>query len=59
MEKEQITSIAKSILSLDVNDGIQFQLIVRLKEIVAEFDSSAFVIVSDAREVFGEGFIEY
>ena len=25
MEKEQITSIAKSILSLDVNDGIQFQ----------------------------------
>ena len=33
--------------------------IVRLKEIVAEFDSSAFVIVSDAREVFGEGFIEY
>ena len=33
--------------------------IVQLKEIVAEFDSSAFVIVSDAREVFGEGFIEY
>mgnify|MGYP000239522774 FL=1 len=25
MEKEQITSIAKSILSLDVNDGIQFR----------------------------------
>lgn len=33
--------------------------IVQLKEIVAEYDSSAFVIVSDAREVFGEGFIEY
>lgn len=33
--------------------------IVRLKEIVAEFDPGAFVIVSDAREVFGEGFIEY
>lgn len=32
--------------------------IVQLKEIVAEFDRNAFVIVSDAREVFGEGFIE-
>ena len=31
----------------------------QIREIVAEFDSSAFVIVSDAREVFGEGFIEY
>lgn len=33
--------------------------IVKLREIVAEFDPAAFVIVSDAREVFGEGFIEY
>ena len=33
--------------------------IVDLKEIVAEIDPSAFVIVSDAREVLGEGFLEY
>jgi len=33
--------------------------IVRLREIVQEFDKQAFVIVSDVREVFGEGFIEY
>ncbi|MCI8518373.1 MAG: YitT family protein [Hungatella sp.] len=33
--------------------------IVVLREIVAEFDRRAFVIVSDVREVFGEGFIEY
>lgn len=33
--------------------------IVQLKEIVEEFDSNAFVIVSDAREVLGEGFMEY
>lgn len=33
--------------------------IVILREIVAEFDKKAFVIVSDVREVFGEGFIEY
>ncbi len=33
--------------------------IVRVKEIVAEADSKAFVIVSDAREVLGEGFLEY
>lgn len=33
--------------------------IVQVKEIVEEFDLNAFVIVSDAREVFGEGFIEY
>lgn len=32
--------------------------IVEIKDIVAEFDPYAFVIVSDAREVFGEGFIE-
>lgn len=32
--------------------------IVTLREIVAEFDRDAFVIVSDARAVFGEGFIE-
>lgn len=33
--------------------------IVSVKELVAEVDPNAFVIVSDAREVFGEGFLEY
>lgn len=33
--------------------------IVKIREIVSEFDARAFVIVRDAREVFGEGFIEY
>lgn len=33
--------------------------IVALREIVAEFDRKAFLIVADVREVFGEGFIEY
>ena len=33
--------------------------IVAVKEIVADVDPSAFVIVSDAREVLGEGFLEY
>lgn len=33
--------------------------IVQLKEIVESVDTTAFVTVSDAREVFGEGFIEY
>lgn len=33
--------------------------IVELREIVREFDKKAFVIVSDVKEVFGEGFIEY
>lgn len=33
--------------------------IVQLREIVEEIDPKAFVIVNDAREVFGEGFIEY
>ena len=33
--------------------------IVQVKEIVAETDPDAFVIVSDAREVLGEGFLEY
>ncbi len=32
--------------------------IVKLRDIVKSIDKSAFVIVSDAREVFGEGFIE-
>lgn len=31
----------------------------QIKEIVREFDPRAFVIVSDVREVLGEGFIEY
>ncbi len=33
--------------------------IVRVKELVREQDRRAFVIVSDVREVLGEGFIEY
>ena len=33
--------------------------ITRIKEIVARFDRGAFVIVEDAREVLGEGFMEY
>ena len=33
--------------------------IVEVKEIVARIDPNAFVIVSDAREVLGEGFLEY
>ena len=32
--------------------------VVRLKEMVAEIDPAAFIIVTDAREVRGEGFIE-
>ena len=31
----------------------------QLKELVRRFDKRAFVTVSDAREVLGEGFIEY
>ena len=33
--------------------------IVELKDIVASIDPHAFVIVSDVREVLGEGFLEY
>lgn len=33
--------------------------IVQLKELVVSHDSQAFIIVSDAREVLGEGFIEF
>lgn len=33
--------------------------IVQLKELVVRHDAQAFVIVGDAREVLGEGFIEY
>ena len=33
--------------------------IVALKEMVTEVDPNAFLIVSDAREVLGEGFLEY
>ena len=32
--------------------------IVQLKEAIAQVDPGAFVIVTDAREVLGEGFIE-
>ena len=33
--------------------------IVQLKDIVEQIDPNAFVIVSDAREVLGEGFREF
>lgn len=33
--------------------------IIQIKELVAEIDPDAFVIVSDVREVLGEGFIEF
>lgn len=33
--------------------------IVHLKEVVSSIDAKAFVIVNDAREVFGEGFVEH
>ena len=33
--------------------------IVQLKEVVAQVDPKAFMIVTDAREVLGEGFQEY
>ncbi len=33
--------------------------IVDLTELVSEIDPKAFIIVSDVREVMGEGFIEY
>ena len=32
--------------------------IVALKECIAEIDPKAFIVVSDAREVLGEGFLE-
>lgn len=38
---------------------VSLKEIVTVKEIVADVDPSAFVIVSDAREVLGEGFMEY
>ena len=33
--------------------------IVELKDLVKRLDPGAFVIVTDAREVLGEGFLEY
>ena len=33
--------------------------IVQVKDIVSKIDRQSFVIVTDAREVLGEGFIEY
>ena len=33
--------------------------IIHVREIVHKIDSQAFLIVTDVREVFGEGFIEY
>ena len=39
--------------------GVSRKEIVQLKEIVNDVDPDAFVIVSDVREVLGEGFMEY
>ena len=38
---------------------VSMKEIVVLKELVSEVDRNAFVIVSDVREVLGEGFQEY
>lgn len=38
--------------------GLQKEIVV-LKEIILKIDNNAFVIVTDAREVVGEGFLEY
>ena len=39
--------------------GVSRKEIVDVKSLVAEIDPRAFVIVSDVREVLGEGFQEY
>ena len=38
---------------------VSMKEIVVLKELVSEVDRNAFVIVSDVREVLGEGFLEH
>lgn len=53
--KGMYTSIDKKVLICVVSK----KQIVQLKDLIATIDPSAFVIVSDVREVFGEGFIEY
>ncbi|NLM48067.1 MAG: YitT family protein [Epulopiscium sp.] len=53
--KGMYTKMEKEILFCVVSKKEIF----KLKEIVRNMDSKAFVIVSDAREVLGEGFIEY
>ena len=40
-------------------DALNKKEIVRLKEIVYDIDPRAFMIVMDAREVLGEGFLKY
>lgn len=59
-----ITGIhAKGMYSKDERDMLYCVVskkeIVDLKEIIMRIDNSAFVIVTDAREVLGEGFLEY
>lgn len=53
--KGMYTKMEKEILFCVVSKKEIF----KLKEIVRNMDSKAFVIVSDAKEVLGEGFIEY
>ena len=54
---------AKGMYTQDYKCGlycvVSRQEIVQLKEIVNDVDPDAFVIVSDVREVLGEGFMEY
>jgi uncharacterized membrane-anchored protein YitT (DUF2179 family) len=54
MAKGMYTGDAKCVLYCVVSR----KQIVALKEMVAEIDPNAFVIVSDVREVLGEGFQE-
>ncbi|NLZ81776.1 MAG: YitT family protein [Clostridiales bacterium] len=53
--KGMYTNIDKKILICVVSK----KQIVQLRELIAEIDPNSFVIVSDVREVFGEGFIQY
>lgn len=55
MAKGMYTGNSKCVLYCVVSK----KQIVMLKEIVASMDPDAFVIVSDVREVLGEGFLEY
>ena len=58
--EEESEAIAQVTEGIDqISSVVQTKEIVTLREIVAEFDKRAFVIVTDVREVFGEGFIEY
>lgn len=49
------TNVEKKVLFCVVSK----KQIIKLKDIVRNFDESAFIIVADVREVLGEGFLEY